>query len=354
MPQIYVIYRPEDTRKKSKEIIATLQKTYGASNVGFPDFDAYVDVYQIERDIKKTNYLLVIIGNYWADMVDETGQNLLKSVYDPIHMAIATAINSRKRIIPILLDDATMPHRTRLPRELRPMATIDPIKLDKTAPIPKSLNKGLKNIIKRDGYLKVPEFVTQMKPPQLPSSSPRLRQPQPPRRMSNPSKQLLQVGIVATIAFVIIMILMFITIQSPRQNAIAEPVLATIVPTATPVTATGNPATVTDSPTQVSLPSYARITTENANQLQPIEESLVSLSSAGQFIFSQDETLFIFASPELQEIQLIDVATNTVLITLDTAPDDPLVIELSPDETILRALSSNGEVFSWGIPISSQ
>ena len=68
MPQIYVIYRPEDTRKKSRDIIGVLEKTYGASNTHSPDYDGYVDVYAIEKDVKQADYLLVInrqlLGRY--------------------------------------------------------------------------------------------------------------------------------------------------------------------------------------------------------------------------------------------------------------------------------------------------
>ena len=91
-------------------------------------------------------------------MVDESGMNLLNSVYDPVHMAIATGLNSRKQVIPILVDGAPMPYPNRLPRELRKLTTRDPIKLNKNDPLEKSLTKGLKDTIKQGSRLKNTEF----------------------------------------------------------------------------------------------------------------------------------------------------------------------------------------------------
>ena len=51
MPQIYVIYRPEDTRKTSQEILTALQTTYGATSVHSPNFEGLLDIYQLERDV---------------------------------------------------------------------------------------------------------------------------------------------------------------------------------------------------------------------------------------------------------------------------------------------------------------
>lgn len=369
MPQIYVIFRPEDSRKKSKEIISALEKTYGEDKIQFPNFDGYVDVYQIERAVQKTDYLLVIIGNYWADLVDEMGHNLLTSVYDPVHMAIATALSSRKRIVPILIDGASMPHRSRLPRELRPMTMQEAVKLDKNAPISKSLNKGLKDVIKRDGFVKIPNFMSTKqtaKQPQQPSQSQRplrtSQQRSQSTRSSNQShlhlthhQKRILIGLGVCVLAIILMILMVLPTSSYRiasEASVVTAVVATVAPTSTStmITQTENNSTLTESPPQVVTPTYPRITVDNAQELTPVDGQVVSIATADQFIFAADESLFIFADTKLQGVQVIDVATNLVITMLDTSPDEPLVIELNPDETLLHVLLSNGEVQSWGIP----
>lgn len=354
MPQIYVIYRPEDTRKKSKDIIDALKKTYGESNIIYPDYDGYVDVYQIEQAVQKSHYLLVVIGNYWADLVDESGQNLLASVYDPVHMAIATAIKSRKRVVPILVDGASMPSRQRLPRELRPMITQDAVKLDKNSPIAKSLNKGLKDIIKRDTFIKIPDFMPTKKvskPVQPRQTQPRLRQPVPEHDWQTQlhRARLPIVIFICVLVIVITMMMMVLPTTSTRRNAdrsVITPVLATIAPTSTII---GGNSTITESPNLIPTVIYPRITRGNASQLAPISSQVVSIATSQQSFFSQDQTLLIVAASELQEVYIIDVDTSEILFQSLTSPVQPISIELTSDETLLHVLMSDGQVWSWAV-----
>ena len=356
MPQIYVIYRPEDTRKKSQEILETLKKTYGAFSIKSPNFEGYVDVYQIEGDVQKTDFLLVVIGNYWADLVDESGVNLLRSVYDPVHMAIATAIQSRKRIIPILVDGASMPHRTRLPRELRALASQDPIKLEKNGALSKSLNKGLKDIIKRDSLVKVPDFIAQAKIRKRPttsiSNSRRLHTQIPQQNWQHWFKRT-----VLPTATLIIIALAMVIINIPDNNEapVADtsdpftPVLATIAPTSTATTMIQSDLTATENPTTILTQSRPQISVDNAGQLTLSEPDMVSLTQPALVVFSEDRSLFIFVSPELQEIQIQDINSGINLKTITTAPNTPRAIQLNEDETLLHVLLNDGQILAWGI-----
>lgn len=358
MPQIYVIYRPEDARKKSKEIIAILEKNYGANNVHSPDYDGYVDVYAIENDIKMADYLLVIIGNYWADMVDESGVNLLNSVYDPVHMAIATGINSRKQLVPILVDGAPMPHPSRLPRELRKLTTQEPIKLDKNAPLEKSLSKGLKDIIKQGSRIKVPNFVSQVKQPEKSPTQQRSRfqhraqqsQQQPQRNYQHWMIRAVWVAIVIAIT-IIIMAFVLLPTRRTETTWVAETTVAetslqvTIVP---PTLVPTSPPPTLVIPTDV--PSLPAITVDNASQLALVDNRVATVSPTEPVLFSDDQTLFIFLSTELQEVQLQEIATGDTLNTISTAPYEPIAIQLHEDETQLLILLNNGQVMVWGVP----
>lgn len=359
MSQIYVIYRPQDSRKRSQEIISALQKLYGKSNITSPDYDSYVDVYQIEQQVKKTNYLIVVIGNYWADMVDEQGNNLLQSVYDPVHMAIATAIQSKKRIIPILTDGASMPRGARLPHELRPLTRLDPIQIGKNESASKKLNKGLKDIIKRSKFQQIPDMGRYLNvPTRKAQPQQRLRQPQRPNR---DWKHWLTYGILPTIALAVIafgMAFMLIphkaTVSSTTTNSVEtvpEVILATTVPISTATIMTQKESTVTESPPIIATVERISITIDNASQLQPIASDTQNISIDEQtFLFSQDESLFIFVSPELKEVQLINVATNEILRVIEFTPETPLYVAFNPDETILYILDGTG-ITTWGIPI---
>lgn len=344
MPQIYVIYRSEDTRKKSKEIISILEKTYGASNIQSPDYEGYIDVYAIEDHVQKSDFLLVIIGNYWADMVDESGVNLLNSVYDPVHMAIATALNSRKQVIPILVDGASMPHRTRLPRELRKLTAQEPLKLDKHDALAKSLTKGLKDIIKHDNRLKVPDFVSQVKlPKRIPTPA---RQPTPPRnRQYWVKRALIASAIIIIVAIIMILLIMPVTVESSivsTTNIVTDtPVRATVAPT----------STMTQNVPSTAIPLPQKITAINASQLILIEDNPVSRAPIDLVIFSQDQMLFIFVSPEQQAVHVKEIATDNILKIISTAPHDPIAIQLTADETRLLILLRSGDVVAWGVPM---
>jgi len=356
MPQIYVIYRPEDSRKRSQEILSALEKQYGANNIKSPNFDGYLDVYQIEQDVQKSQYLLVIIGNYWADMVDETGQNLLKNVYDPVHMAIATAINSRKRTIPILVDGASMPRASRLPREIRPITALDPITISKNENLQKALNKGLKDTIKRGALGRLPDITSQFAMPKQSSAStpPRLR-----RQSISPRRDWqywFKRGVLPTIALAIIgfSLALMLVPRTVETSVVASreslpTLIPTVAPTSTATIMTEQNSTVTELAPTITTTQMPPITVETAEQLQEITGETAQLDSTANFIFSEDETLFIFVSQELQEVQLIEVATNEILRVIEFSPDTPLYVALNDDETRLYVLSSAG-ISTWGIP----
>lgn len=357
MSQIYVIYRPEDSRKRSQEIISALQKLYGKSNITSPDYDSYVDVYQIEKQVKKTNYLIVVIGNYWADMVDEQGSNLLQSVYDPVHMAIATAIQSKKRIIPILTDGASMPRGARLPRELRPLTRLDSIQIGKNESASKKLNKGLKDIIKRSKFQQIPDIGKYLHVPNRKAQPhPRLRQPQRPSR---DWKHRLTYGILPTIALAVIafgMAFMLIpnkvSVSSTTTNsveAVPEVVLATTVPISTATIMTQKESTITESPPIIATVERIPITIDNAGQLQPIASDAQNISLTEPLVFTEDGSLFIFVSKDLKEVQFINVATAEILRVIEFSPATPLFLALNPDETILYVIDSTN-LTTWGIP----
>ena len=352
MPQLYVIYRPEDARKKSKEIITVLEKTYGAPNIQSPDYDGYLDVYAIEEAVKTTDFLLVIIGNYWADMVDESGVNLLNSVYDPVHMAIATAIQSRKQVIPILVDGASMPYPTRLPRELRKLATQEPIKLDKNAPVEKSITKGLKDIIKSDSRLKMPDFVQQVKLPQRTPAQPqqpRLRQPAPPQKQQLWVKR----AVVLVIALIGIAMMLFWLMMpmSPTDYSVAN-TSNTDSEIAIQITAVPPTINPTSPPTLVlptDAPLLPKITADNASQLTLLLNQAITISPTELVLFSEDQTLFTFLSTELEEVQIEEIATGNTLKVISTSPYDPIAIQMNADETQLLILLRNGQVIAWGV-----
>ena len=128
MPKFYLSFRPQDSSANEvRHILADLMNAFGQSQVQWhPSFDE-LNVFDVEKAVKASDFLVVVIGEYWANLVDVSGENVLKSVYDPVHMAVVTALENRIPIIPILVDDARMPLETELPREMRLLARYEPI-----------------------------------------------------------------------------------------------------------------------------------------------------------------------------------------------------------------------------------
>lgn len=338
MPQIYVIYRPEDTRKTSQEILTALQTTYGATSVQSPNFEGHLDIYQLERDVQKTDYLLVVIGNYWADIIDESGQNLLNNVYDPVHMAIATAIKARKPIIPILIDGASMPVPRRLPRELRPFLSTEPIKLNKSVPIAKALNKALKERVNNSNF-QLPAMFKQVTAQRPDKPQPRLRQP---RHSRNARTLKLVAPILALVVILIGLLVLLIATDEP--SPVYPPVA--VVATDTPDMPDPFELTATQFVSEVVRKP---ITARNADRLVKVDTRSKSEETFDIFIFSMDQTIFAFVSQDLNEVQLVEVASSNVLVTLDTSPKQPRAVAFNQKETELQVIFEDGTIGVWQV-----
>ncbi len=67
--------------------------------------------------------LLAVVGRYWLTVTDEkTGKRRLDNPNDYVRIEIATALQRNIRVIPLLVNRATMPHDDELPDNLKPLA----------------------------------------------------------------------------------------------------------------------------------------------------------------------------------------------------------------------------------------
>jgi hypothetical protein len=72
--------------------------------------------------------LLVLIGKRWAGS-DETGASRLQNARDWVRIEVQTALRRGIKVIPVLLDGATMPAEASLPDELRPLVRLQAVDL---------------------------------------------------------------------------------------------------------------------------------------------------------------------------------------------------------------------------------
>jgi hypothetical protein len=66
--------------------------------------------------------LLAVIGRKWLSAQDDEGKRRLDNPDDFVRIEIATALRRNIRVIPILLDGATVPKANELPEELKELA----------------------------------------------------------------------------------------------------------------------------------------------------------------------------------------------------------------------------------------
>lgn len=125
MPGIFISYRREDTAGHAGRIFDRLRETFGRDKV-FMDVAAIepgVDfVEAIDRAVGSCDVLLVIIGKQWLSCHDAAGRNRLDDPKDFIRLETATALRRNIRVIPVLVQGASMPGEGDLPDELKKLA----------------------------------------------------------------------------------------------------------------------------------------------------------------------------------------------------------------------------------------
>jgi formylglycine-generating enzyme required for sulfatase activity len=135
MPQIFISYRRADTNAMSRRLydrlISHINKKYVfrdvetlIANTG-KDFRAGIERFIIDSDI-----MLVLIGDQWLNIRDsETGQLRLHDPDDPVRIEIEMGLRHEKRVIPVLVNGASMPNDDNLPRRINSLSFKQAIRL---------------------------------------------------------------------------------------------------------------------------------------------------------------------------------------------------------------------------------
>ena len=73
----------------------------------------------IEEAVAACDVLLAVIGERWLTATDEEGRRRLDNPEDFVRIEIATALKRGIRVIPVLVDGASMPRSGDLPNDLQ-------------------------------------------------------------------------------------------------------------------------------------------------------------------------------------------------------------------------------------------
>jgi len=122
--QIFISYRREDSAPWARLAYQSLAQRFPQSRI-FMDVDNLppgIDfVEAIEKSVSACDVQLVVIGTRWLMARDEKRRRRLDSPDDFVRLEIATALKRGIRVIPVLVDGASMPQSGELPEDLKPL-----------------------------------------------------------------------------------------------------------------------------------------------------------------------------------------------------------------------------------------
>jgi hypothetical protein len=87
----------------------------------------------IETAVANCDVLIAVIGERWLTCTDEQGNRRLDDREDFVRIEIATALKRGIRVIPVLVDGASMPRFTDLPDDLKLLVGGHPLRIGDTS-----------------------------------------------------------------------------------------------------------------------------------------------------------------------------------------------------------------------------
>jgi hypothetical protein len=122
---IFISYRRSDDSGAAGRLYDRLEQTFGPQQLfmdvdNIPPGEDFVAV--LEAQVASCEVLLALIGRDWLTAADKTGRHRLDNPEDFVRIEIASGLAQGKRVIPVLVNGATMPRANELPEELMPLA----------------------------------------------------------------------------------------------------------------------------------------------------------------------------------------------------------------------------------------
>lgn len=123
--KFFISYRREDAPSAAHIICERLANRFGAEEVFF-DVDSIplgCDFHQyLTEQVNSCQVLVAVIGRRWLDIVDDQGRRRLDQEDDFVRIEIEAALQRNIPVVPVLVENATMPRAHHLPDVLRRLA----------------------------------------------------------------------------------------------------------------------------------------------------------------------------------------------------------------------------------------
>ena len=129
---IFISYRRDDSAGHAGRLFDKLSENFGAEQI-FMDIDTidpghdFIEV--IDRALDSSKVVIALIGRRWTTATDSAGRRRLDSEQDFVRMEVARSLESGLRVIPVLVQGATMPSPNELPADLQPLTRRHAIEL---------------------------------------------------------------------------------------------------------------------------------------------------------------------------------------------------------------------------------
>jgi hypothetical protein len=123
--RIFISYRRGDTSAHAGRLADRLGNEFGEDRV-FMDVDTIEPgadfVEYIEGAVGSCEVLIALIGDDWLECRDESGARRLDDPDDFVRLEVAAGLKRDIRVVPVLVERATMPRAAELPEPLRRLA----------------------------------------------------------------------------------------------------------------------------------------------------------------------------------------------------------------------------------------
>jgi hypothetical protein len=130
--QLFLCYRRDDSQDATGRLYDRLVDRFGSEHV-FMDIDnvplGVNFITHITEQLRVCAAVLVVIGRSWANIVDDRGVRRLDDPADHVRVEIASALKQSLPVIPILVQDSTMPRVSDLPADIQELALHNALRL---------------------------------------------------------------------------------------------------------------------------------------------------------------------------------------------------------------------------------
>jgi formylglycine-generating enzyme required for sulfatase activity len=125
MSRFFISYRRDDTADASARLYERLVLQFGRAYV-FKDVDDIplgMDFRRVlQAEVAKCDAMLVVIGRQWISMTDAAGRRRLENPNDFVRIEIEAALARGIPVVPVLVQNASMPAQSDLPASLAELA----------------------------------------------------------------------------------------------------------------------------------------------------------------------------------------------------------------------------------------